>query len=111
MGWVQSIAMKQLSTDDDLYNTAQIADFMEVSQGTVARWARRGELMPTAMMDVQGNKFNPMLMKMRPGGGMMYLFSKDEVRRFLRGRWITGQSWGEGRRKQPGEECPEVLRV
>ena len=112
------MSMKKLSYESPIgpmYGTAQIADFMEVNQRTVSGWVRKGELVPTAVMDSKGNRFNPALIELRPGigprGKVMYLFSSESVKRFLRGRWIAEQDWGEGRKRQSGDECPEVLRV
>jgi len=98
---------------DGMYTTTQIADFMGVSQGTVGKWVQKGGLVPTAVVDGAGAKHNPILIKMGAGGarGLKYLFSKENTKMFLRGRWIAGQSWGDGRRRQPGDELPQVLRI
>lgn len=95
---------------DGMYTVAQIADFMGVSNATVRLWAKKRELVPTAVMDSKGNRFNPEVMGV-PGAGLIYLFSKQAMKLFLRGRWIAGQDWGDGRRRQPGDEVPEVLRI
>ncbi len=95
---------------DGMYTTTQIADFMGVSKARVRIWVKKAELVPTAVMDSKGNKFNPEVMGV-PGAGLIYLFSKQAMKLFLRGRWIAGQSWGDGRIRQPGDEIPEVLRI
>ena len=98
---------------DGMYTTAEIADFMRVSRGTVGKWVQKGELVPTAVVDGGGTRYNPVLIKMGAGGarGLKYLFSKESMKLFLRGRSIAGQDWGDGRRRQLGDEIPEVLRL
>ena len=102
--------MKKLSIDE-MYGTEQVADFMGVTRGSVRRWVKKGELVPTAVRDSKGNKFNPEIVKTGAGNGLIYLFDTQTMKLFLRGRWIAGQNWGGGKKRQPGDEVPEVLRL